>query len=85
MFLQRTLACGTHYCIEISCNSNIFQYLWYSASISYAVKDYSKEEITIHGYSNLFVGFTDQWTSLMQSQDFNLRIEHRQKIPYPQS
>ena len=43
-------------------------------------------------YSRGIAGFTDQWTALMraqsailQSRDFNLRVERMLKILYPQS
>lgn len=73
-----------------------YGYLWCSSSISYAANDNSNNEIIVFIwgipiYSHGIEGFTDQQTAfthahaglILQSRNFNLRVEHGRKSAYP--
>ena len=76
-----------------------FGYLWQSSSPACAANNNSEKENTIRGsFAGIHVssrgiaGFTDQWTAftraqsaILQSPDFNLRVQRARKIPYSRS
>jgi len=58
--------------------SLISGYLRYSSFTASATNDNSEKENSIRGLFS-FAGFTDQRTAILQSRDFNLRVERALK------